>query len=238
MGRERSTRGNTWRSSVIQRRQLLRRKQVQAESRLPPSTIYLRISQGLFPKPVRLVQGRGSARARGGGHQRGTHCRRVRNRAARAGRATGAGPRRGGPYDGRTKLAAALQGRRVGAGWMASCPAHDDRHPSLSIDGRQRWDGPRPLPRRLRPIKRDYDASRPRTVGRNRKVNVAASMTGHRVVGMNVGSAIETRRPPARRSPLASGRPRSRREAPQSKVICARVACCCRFRKRYASILS
>ena len=32
------------------------------------------------------------------------------------------------------RLAAALQGRRVGAGWMASCPAHDDHHPSLSIE--------------------------------------------------------------------------------------------------------
>ena len=32
----------------------LRRKQVQAESGYSRSTIYLRISQGLFPKPVRL----------------------------------------------------------------------------------------------------------------------------------------------------------------------------------------
>lgn len=31
-------------------------------------------------------------------------------------------------------LAASLHGRRVGAGWVARCPAHDDRHPSLSID--------------------------------------------------------------------------------------------------------
>lgn len=33
------------------------------------------------------------------------------------------------------RLAAALHGRRSGAGWMARCPAHDDRHPSLSIQG-------------------------------------------------------------------------------------------------------
>lgn len=33
---------------------ILRRKQVQAESGYSRSTIYLRISQGLFPKPVRL----------------------------------------------------------------------------------------------------------------------------------------------------------------------------------------
>ena len=31
------------------------------------------------------------------------------------------------------RIAAALGGRRSGAGWMARCPAHDDRNPSLSI---------------------------------------------------------------------------------------------------------
>jgi putative DNA primase/helicase len=30
-------------------------------------------------------------------------------------------------------IARALGGRKVGAGWMARCPAHDDREPSLSI---------------------------------------------------------------------------------------------------------
>jgi hypothetical protein len=30
-------------------------------------------------------------------------------------------------------IAAALQGRRSGSGWMARCPAHEDRGPSLSI---------------------------------------------------------------------------------------------------------
>jgi hypothetical protein len=30
-------------------------------------------------------------------------------------------------------LAKALQGRRAGGRWMARCPAHDDRTPSLSI---------------------------------------------------------------------------------------------------------
>lgn len=33
-------------------------------------------------------------------------------------------------------LAEALQAKRVGSGWMACCPAHDDRDPSLSISGR------------------------------------------------------------------------------------------------------
>jgi putative DNA primase/helicase len=34
------------------------------------------------------------------------------------------------------KLAAALGGRRVGAAWMAGCPAHEDHRPSLSISER------------------------------------------------------------------------------------------------------
>src|SRR6266699_1920689 len=33
-------------------------------------------------------------------------------------------------------LAKALCGHRVASGWMAPCPAHDDRHPSFSIDER------------------------------------------------------------------------------------------------------
>ena len=33
-------------------------------------------------------------------------------------------------------LAKALRGHRVGSGWVAHCPAHDDRHPSFSIDER------------------------------------------------------------------------------------------------------
>jgi putative DNA primase/helicase len=36
-------------------------------------------------------------------------------------------------------VAKALGGRKVGSGWMARCPAHDDRNPSLSI--RARGDG-------------------------------------------------------------------------------------------------
>jgi hypothetical protein len=34
------------------------------------------------------------------------------------------------------KIATALGGRRAGATWMARCPAHEDRAPSLSISAR------------------------------------------------------------------------------------------------------
>jgi hypothetical protein len=30
-------------------------------------------------------------------------------------------------------IAKALGGRKVGGGWMARCPAHEDRNPSLSV---------------------------------------------------------------------------------------------------------
>ncbi len=32
------------------------------------------------------------------------------------------------------EIAAGLNGRRNGKGWVARCPAHNDKHPSLSID--------------------------------------------------------------------------------------------------------
>src|SRR5215831_18443731 len=34
-------------------------------------------------------------------------------------------------------IAKALDGRKVGGGWMARCPSHDDREPSLSITDSQ-----------------------------------------------------------------------------------------------------
>ena len=48
-------------------------------------------------------------------------------------------------------IAKALGGRKAGGGWMARCPVHDDREPSLSIT-RRRWrQGAGALPCRLRP---------------------------------------------------------------------------------------
>lgn len=41
------------------------------------------------------------------------------------------------------RLAQALNGRRYGDGWLAHCPAHDDKRPSLSLrtgsDGKLLW---------------------------------------------------------------------------------------------------
>ena len=47
-------------------------------------------------------------------------------------------------------IAKALGGRKAGGGWMARCPAHDDREPSLSITDAERRQGARALPCRLR----------------------------------------------------------------------------------------
>ncbi len=48
-------------------------------------------------------------------------------------------------------IAKALGGRKAGGGWMARCPAHDDRKPSLSIRDARRRQGAGALPCRLRP---------------------------------------------------------------------------------------
>jgi len=42
-------------------------------------------------------------------------------------------PSHGRSRMGASNIARALRGRKVGASWMACCPAHEDREPSLSI---------------------------------------------------------------------------------------------------------
>ena len=54
MVRERSPRGNNLAQFSHSTLAILRRKQVQAESGYSRSTLYLRITQGLWPKPVSL----------------------------------------------------------------------------------------------------------------------------------------------------------------------------------------
>ena len=60
-------------------------------------------------------------------------------------------------------MAKALGGRKVGQGWTARCPAHDDREPSLSIR-----DAAGALSCRVRPTGRDRGPEGTRTVGRQR----------------------------------------------------------------------
>ena len=47
-------------------------------------------------------------------------------------------------------IAKALGGRRAGGNWMARCPAHDDRKPSLVDHECARRQGARALPCRMR----------------------------------------------------------------------------------------
>ena len=65
-------------------------------------------------------------------------------------------------------IAKALGGRKRGRGWMARCPAHDDREPSLSISDGQGRQGAGALPCRLRSARRDRRPSRARPVGNDR----------------------------------------------------------------------
>ena len=65
-------------------------------------------------------------------------------------------------------IAKALGGRKAGGGWMARCPAHDDREPSLSISDAQGRQGARALPCRMRPARRDRRPSGARPVGSDR----------------------------------------------------------------------
>ena len=72
-------------------------------------------------------------------------------------------------------IAKALGGRKRGAAWMARCPAHDDREPSLSISLAPRRQGARALPCRLRSARRDRRASGARRMGNDRRGHWAAS---------------------------------------------------------------
>ena len=76
-------------------------------------------------------------------------------------------------------IAKALGGRKAGGGWMARCPAHDDRKPSLSIRDARRRQGAGALPCRLRPGARDRRSAVARPVGR-RTVRAASSRTAPR----------------------------------------------------------
>ena len=72
-------------------------------------------------------------------------------------------------------IAKALGGRKAGGGWMARCPAHDDRKPSLSIRDAEGRQGAGPLPCGLRPgagdrrsaVARSVDGERPAPVHRS-----------------------------------------------------------------------
>ena len=88
-------------------------------------------------------------------------------------------------------IAKALGGRKAGGDWMARCPAHEDREPSLSISDAQGRQGARALPCRMRSARRDRRTSLARPVG-NRQADMTADS------------------PRKRRSP-ASRRTRSRR---------------------------
>jgi len=92
---------------------------VRRETTLSESTIRWLISEGRFPRPRPLLPGRVVWTESEVGGSRTS---------------TSGGPRkRGAAPVTADKLARTLEGRRNGTGWMARCPAHEDRNASLSI---------------------------------------------------------------------------------------------------------
>ena len=131
-------------------------------------------------------------------------------------------------------IAKALGGRKAGGGWMARCPAHDDREPSLSIrdadDGKvlvrchAGCDQARVIAAlRSRGLweenshrKRDFTRQQPRlSVERSSQIATTPSA-------------------PRPRSP--SGRPRRRPGTRWSRPISPRAACVSHRRRRFASM--
>ena len=129
-------------------------------------------------------------------------------------------------------IAKALGGRKAGGGWMARCPAHDDRKPSLSI--RDADDG-KVL------VRCHAGCDQERVIARSavaRSVDGERSAPVHRAprrVPLPSASRIATT-PSAARPRSPSGSPRCRQTERWSRPISPRAACISRRRRRSASM--
>ena len=129
-------------------------------------------------------------------------------------------------------IAKALGGRKAGGGWMARCPAHDDREPSLSI--RDADDG-KVLVRCHAGC--DQDAG-------HRRSAVARSVDGERSAPVHPPRASRRCREPAGSRRRQAQRSRTRHLAVRdagradrwSRPISPRAACISRHRRRSASM--
>ena len=117
-------------------------------------------------------------------------------------------------------IAKALGGRKAGGGWMARCPAHDDRDAEPFDPRRGRRQGAGALPCRLRPGARDRRPARARPVGRERS---ALAFAHRRAARLSSASRITTT-PSAARPRSPSGSPRRRQRERWSRPISPRAA--------------
>ena len=120
-----------------------------------------------------------------------------------------------------SEIGRALNGRKVGGSWMARCPAHKDRKPSLSISASN--DGKVLVHCHAGCDQRDVIAAL-RELGLWETTGTSegrSAATHHRRVSDEATPRLRS----APRRPLRSGRHPNRRTARRSKLICVGVDC-------------
>ena len=129
-------------------------------------------------------------------------------------------------------IAKALGGRKAGGGWMARCPAHDDRTPSLSIG--DAGDG-KVLVRCHAGCDQERVISALRSRGLWPENGSALAFERSAPRALPRASRIATT-PSAPRPRSPSGRPQRRPAARWSRPISPRAGCIFRRRRRSASM--
>jgi hypothetical protein len=128
-------------------------------------------------------------------------------------------------------IARTLGGRRAGGGWIACCPAHEDRKPSLSITGAK---GGKVL------VRCHAGCEQARVVAALRSRGLWIGNSPRRFTRFAPRIVVAVRRGrdeanvPKPRSPF--GNPPSRHRERQSRPISHRAASTCRHPTRFASM--
>jgi hypothetical protein len=131
-------------------------------------------------------------------------------------------------------IAKALGGRKAGAAWIARCPAHNDRDPSLSI---QDANDCKVLVRCHVGCGQAQVIAKLRSLGCGRITATAnaTSYASNRAYLRTINQIATTPNAPRPRSP--SGRPRRRQVTRWLRAICSRAACVFHRHRRSASML-
>ena len=128
-------------------------------------------------------------------------------------------------------IAKALSGRKVGGGWMARCPGHDDRKPSLSI---QHTDNGKVLVRCHAGCDQDRVISALRSRGLWPENGSHPSKRSRGAKLLRDNRIVPNRSAPRSRFP--SGKPRGRPRTRQYRHISPRAVSIFRCRKRSGSM--